>query len=184
MSEPETLDTSMGSLPSHGAPEGGESFENDATEVSPRVGSSAVELPTPTEIDPMDGFGPGSTTGSGTAAASADSVPAGPEPSGTPTELTARPERSEPIVAISMKARTEQQKARADEQRVPLHVQLRALAEVSGQHAAQIDLGNLAPPRDPREVRARRVRSNVARACVAVVLAAAIALAIWLVAGR
>jgi len=171
---PPTDDAGTGTL-------GAMSFENDATEVSPRIGSSAVELPTPTEIDPVDGFGPGSTAEPGSPVA--DRMPAATEQSGTPTELT-RPERSEPILAISMKARTDQQKARADEQRVPLHVQLRALAQVSGQHAAQIDLGNLAPPRDPREARARRVRSNVARAGVAVVLAAAIALAIWLVAGR
>jgi hypothetical protein len=93
----------------------------------------------------------------------------------------ARPERSEPIVAISMKDQLAA--PRAAEPRVPRHVQLRSLAEVSGRNDAS-RLGRLAPPRDPRSAPARRWREPLGWAAVALVLAGAIALAIWLVAGR
>jgi hypothetical protein len=45
-------------------------------------------------------------------------------------------------------------------------------------------MGRLAPPRDPREARARRVRSNLWWAAVALALACVITLAIWWIAGR
>jgi len=112
----------------------------------------------------------------------------------TPTELTARPECSEPTAVppgeplrvISMKAQAEAGAARAalaGEPRVPLHVQLRTMAEVAGVHASG-GLGRLAPPRDPRQALLRRRRANLAWACIAVVLAGGISLAIWLIAGR
>jgi len=101
-----------------------------------------------------------------------------------PTELRQRLERSEPIRVTSMKDHAEAARPRNDDARVPLHVQLRSMAEVAGRNDTPVKLGNLAPPRDPRQARARRVRDNVVWACVAVVLACAISLAIWLVAGR
>jgi hypothetical protein len=102
----------------------------------------------------------------------------------TPTELTARPERSEPLRMISMKAQAEAGAARpVAEPRVPLHVQLRTMAEVAGVHEPA-GLGRLAPPRDPRQARTRHRRANLAWACIAVVLAGGIALSIWLIAGR
>lgn len=110
----------------------------------------------------------------------------------TPTELTARPECSEPNAAppseslrmISMKAQAEAGAVRAAaEPRVPLHVQLRTMAEAAGVHEAA-GLGRLAPPRDPQQARMRRRRADLAWACVAVVLAGGISLAIWLIAGR
>ena len=67
--------------------------------------------------------------------------------------------------------------------RIPLHVQLRSMAEVAGVHESP-RLGNLAPPHDPRRARARRLRGNLAWACVAIALASAISLAIWFLAGR
>jgi len=108
----------------------------------------------------------------------------------TPTELTARPERSEPIAVqpsepfrvISMKDQAEARAAA--EPRVPLHVQLRTMAEVAGMHESSAGLGHLAPPRDPRRVRQRHRRANLAWAAVAIALAGGIALAIWLIAGR
>lgn len=100
----------------------------------------------------------------------------------TPTELTARPERSEPFRVISMKDQAEARAAA--EPRVPLHVQLRTMAEVAGMHEASAGLGRLAPPRDPHQVRQRHRRANLAWACVAIALAGGIALAIWLIAGR
>jgi hypothetical protein len=126
-----------------------------------RPGDGAVELATPTQLDPRR-----------------------PIEQGTPTAIAARPERSEPIRVISMKERTTAQLARAEEQRVPLHVQLRSMAEVAGRHDTPAGLGHLAPPRDGREVRARHARANLVWVCAGIVLACAISLAIWFVAGR
>jgi hypothetical protein len=101
----------------------------------------------------------------------------------TPTELTARPERSEPLRVISMKDPAEGAVQRTAAPRVPLHVQLRTMAEVAGVHEPA-GLGRLAPPHDPRHARMRRRRANLAWACLAVALAGGISLAIWLIAGR
>jgi hypothetical protein len=101
----------------------------------------------------------------------------------TPTEVTASAEHSQPLRVISMKDQTEAEHARMAS--APLHVQLRSLAEISRRpQDTPIGLGRLAPPRDPREARARRVRANLWWAAVAIALACAIMLAIWLVAGR
>jgi len=104
----------------------------------------------------------------------------------TPTHLDPMPagrEPSEPIRVISMKDQAGARR-RSAEPRAPHQVQLRALAEFSEAQTPPRGLGNLAPPRDPREVRARRMRGNLALACVAIALAGAIMLAIWLAAGR
>jgi hypothetical protein len=130
-----------------------ESFEGEATAVTPLPGRAQIELATPTDIDPQ---------------------PAAP--------FARRAERSEPIRVISMKAQSEPQKPRAED-RVPLHVQLRSMAEIAGRDAP-IELGRLAPPRDPGQAPARHRRANALWACVAVVLACAIVLACWLVGGR
>jgi hypothetical protein len=101
----------------------------------------------------------------------------------TPTAQMTRPERSEPLRVISMKDQAQATAARAAEPRVPLHVQLRTMAEVAGVHEPA-GLGRLAPPHDARQARIRRRRANLAWACVAVALAGGISLAIWLIAGR
>jgi len=134
------------------------SFDNDATEVSPRAGVSPVEQATPTEIDP---------TG--------DLV--------APPAHARRTQRSEPIRVISMKADTDARQARAEAQRVPLHVQLRSMGEAARRHDTPVGLGHLAPPRDPQQARVRRARRYLLRAGVAIALAAAIALAMWFIAG-
>lgn len=117
----------------------------------------AVEHATPTQIDeaPLD--------------------------QGTPTAVTA-PERSEPLQVISMKDQLARPRGGAE--RRPLHIQLRSLAEVAGRHDTPVNLGRLAPPRDPRQARARRLRANVLWACVAIVLACGISLVVWFAAGR
>jgi hypothetical protein len=143
-------------VPMPAPPAHDESFEGEATAVTPRPGRAQIELATPTEIDPQP------------------AAPAAPVARGA--------SRSEPIRVISMKDPSEPQKPRA-EGRVPLHVQLRSMAEVAGRDAP-IELGRLAPPRDPKQARARRRRANLLWACVAVALACAITLACWLVAGR
>jgi hypothetical protein len=138
-----------------------ESFEQDPTEVGPRTRVAAAQATT--LIDGRHRL-PG-------------------EPGVVPAVRGA--ERSEPIRVISMKDRAEAQRRPTEEMQVPRQVQLRSLAEVSRRRAdTPVGLGHLAPPRDPREVRARRMRANLWWACVALGLAAAIALAIWLVAGR
>ncbi len=113
---------------------------------------------------------------------------AGAAEQATPTELTARPERSEPIRVISMKDQAGAERRVIAEPRVPLHVQLRTMAEVAGVHdpagSGRAGLGRLAPPHDPRQARLRRRRANLAWACIAVALAGGISLAIWLIAGR
>lgn len=149
------------------------SFEQDATEVTPIPGGPVGESATPAHADPDPGA----------AAAPASALDPHPVEPAAPTERR-QLERSEPIRVISMKEHTEAAGPRSDDARVPLHVQLRAMAEVAGRNGSPVGLGHLAPPRDPRQARARRVRGNVAWACVAVVLACAISLAIWLVAGR
>lgn len=161
----------------------GESWEL-ATEVGPRP--VPVELATPTRIDT-----------SGPAAAVVAAL-AGEAEQATPTEVTARLERSEPVAAVppgeplrvfSMKDQAEGATHAPVEQRVPLvplvplHVQLRAIAEVAGVHEAA-GLGRLAPPHDPRQARKRRRRADLAWAGVAVALAGGISIAIWLIAGR
>jgi hypothetical protein len=102
----------------------------------------------------------------------------------TPAELTARPERSEPLRVISMKDQAGGAMPRATaEPRAPLHVQLRTMAEVAGVREPA-GLGRLAPPHDPRQARMRRRRADLAWGCLAVALAGGISLAIWLIAGR
>jgi hypothetical protein len=147
-------------------------WELDATEVAPGP-TPAVEQATPTRIDtPV----PSSASPSVPPAAS-------PADQATPTAVTARLERSEPIRVISMKEPSAG-RPRVEEPRVPLHVQLRTMAEVAGRRIPPSGLGRLAPPRDPRQARKRRQLDNVVWACVAVGLAGGIALVIWLIAGR
>jgi len=134
-------------------------FELDATEVNPRQGAP-VERATPTHVDPRR-----------------------PVEQATPTEVTARPERSEPIRVISMKDHAGIHKPAAED-RPPLHVQLRSMAEVARRRDTPVGLGRLAPPRDPRQARARRFRANAVWALVAAVLAGAISVTIWWIAGR
>jgi hypothetical protein len=91
-------------------------------------------------------------------------------------------QRSEPIRVISMKNAAAPRKPRTDERRAA-QVQLRSIAEAR-RHDTPVDLGHLAPPRDPKQARNRRLIDNVIWGSVAIMLACAIMLAIWLVAGR
>lgn len=59
---------------------------------------------------------------------------------------------------------------------------IRALSEVNAHATPPRGLGNLAPPRDPKESRARRVRDAVIWGSVAVILACGVTLAIWFLA--
>jgi hypothetical protein len=137
-----------------GSPEQFQSFESDVTDVTPRPQLPAAEVPTPTHVDHA-----------------------------TPTEVTQRAERSEPIRVISMKDATGPRPQRTEERRA-VQVQLRSIAEVTRRHDTPVGLGHLAPPRDPRQARKRRLVDNMIWGCVAIMLACGIMLAIWLVAGR
>lgn len=167
--DPERRRAVFGALPGTGAAAAAaaaspEPWEQGATEVTPRPGP-LVEQATPTHVDPL--------------------APGRPHEQGTPTALMARPERSEPIRVISMKDPVARDRNPASgEPRVPLHIQLRSIAEVAGLHDPPSGLGRLAPPRDPRRARSRRRRDNALWACVAIALACGISLAIWLIAGR
>lgn len=90
-------------------------------------------------------------------------------------------EPSGPIRVISMKEPSAPVRAHAPR----VHqVQLRPLAEVA--RATPESFGHLAPPREAavRAVRARQVRGHVLWLLLGVVLAVAIAGAIWLIAGH
>ena len=183
---PERQRALFGASPGERIASSSESWDQDATDVDARS-TSPADRPTLQVIDQT-----------------------------TPTEVAARPERSEPIRMISMKERAASEprparrsredqddkrergalarRSREDQDdkgergarapRAPLHVQLRSMAEVAGVHASASGLGRLAPPRDPQQARKRRQRDNVVWACVAVLLACAISLGIWLIAGR
>jgi hypothetical protein len=117
---------------------------------------------------------------------------------GTPTEVTppageqlasgehaARPERSEPIRVISMKAAAE-----PSEERPPVRQhqpRLRRLSEVTPprQRVATPPggLGYLAPPRDPREARTRHRREYLKWGSAVVILAVIVMLGVWFLAG-
>jgi len=153
-----------------------DSLEPPPLEVTPLSVRLPASYATPTHID--QGPAQGSDQGPGGEASDP------PADQAVPAVRKQRLERSEPIRVISMKDHGEAPKPRSEDPRVPLHVQLRSMAEVAGLHDAPVGLGNLAPPRDPRQARARRLRANVVWAGVAIVLACAIALAIWFVAGR
>jgi hypothetical protein len=104
----------------------------------------------------------------------------------TPTEFTPpQQDRSEPLRVISMKA-----PGHASEERrpVPPHqARLRRLSEVAPprQRVATPPggLGYLAPPHDPRKARMRRWRDYVLGGSVVVILAGAVMLVVWLLAG-
>jgi len=88
---------------------------------------------------------------------------------------------SEPMRVISMKTPADLD-AEEKAQRVLPVVKLRALSDVH--QTPPRGMGNLAPPRDPREARSRRVRDNIIWGSVAVILASFVTLAIWFLARR
>ncbi|MGN6110681.1 MAG: hypothetical protein ACTHU0_36600 [Kofleriaceae bacterium] len=65
----------------------------------------------------------------------------------------------------------------------PRRVHLRPLSEVRRTDTPPMGLGYLAPPRDPREVRARKLRDLLVWGSVVIVLGSAVMLAVWFLAG-
>jgi hypothetical protein len=101
-----------------------------------------------------------------------------------PVEEKPAEKPGQPMVAISMKTPADPKLApvpsNKQEREMP-HVKLRAMSEVARAQQPQ-NLGNLAPPYDPAEARARTMRDYVLWGSLAVVIASGIALAVWLVA--
>jgi hypothetical protein len=93
------------------------------------------------------------------------------------------PHESGPI-AISMKTPMDQAAADGPAQTpIVKRPKLRAISEITPlPHAQPRNLGYLAPPRDPAEVRSRRVRDLVMWSSMAVIVASVVALVIWFVA--
>jgi len=87
-------------------------------------------------------------------------------------------EQSQPIKAISMKTPDNEKLPESANPPTPIipRPKLRAISEVT---PVQQNLGNLAPPYDPKEARARSMREYVIWGCLAVILASAIALVVW-----
>jgi hypothetical protein len=98
-----------------------------------------------------------------------------PEPPQQPTP---------PIRVISLKTPAEieaeeKQKLRARDHKVSI----RPLSEIRKQHDTPAGgFGHLAPPRDPKEVRARRLRDHVIWGSLVVILACAVMLGVWFLA--
>jgi hypothetical protein len=108
---------------------------------------------------------------------------------GTPTEIDpVVADRSGPnpkaLRVISMK--TPADLAEAKQQAKQHQVQIRSMSNVVRAHDTPTAsrLGRLAPPRDPREARARKVRDYVIWGCVVVILASLVMLAVWFIARR
>jgi hypothetical protein len=107
--------------------------------------------------------------------------PMQPEKSG-PIQVM-QSQKSGPIQVMSMKTPgVEPIKAPIETPVVP-RPKLRAMSEITPlSHAQPRDLGYLAPPRDPAEVRSRRMRDLVLWSSVVVIVASVVAVVIWFLA--
>lgn len=166
---------------------------------TPTKKGAGVELATPTEVAPPQIPAVARVV---ELAAPSQAGARGRVELATPTELAAprlppppevpapagRPERSEPIRVISMKAPGEA-RGDASEPSAPARAprpRLRSLSEVSSERRAltpPAGLGYLAPPLDPREARTRRRREYAIWGSVVVMLAGAVTLGVWFLAG-
>ena len=86
---------------------------------------------------------------------------------------------SEPIRVVSMKTPADLEVDKPTNKPLP-EVKLRAISDVH--KTPPRGMGRLAPPRDPKEARSRRVRDNVIWGSVAVIVAAVVMLAVWFLA--
>ena len=91
--------------------------------------------------------------------------------------------KSAPMQAISMKT-PGQPRAQEEPTKTPAvpRPKLRAMSEVAHAKPPQ-NLGNLAPPYDPNAARMRSMQDYIIWGCVAVIIASAITLVVWFVAG-
>jgi hypothetical protein len=100
----------------------------------------------------------------------------------TPTEVSASLEDTA-LRVISMKTPADPDTDRKRALEVKQHiVKLRPISDITP--VKPIAMGYLAPPRDPKEVRARRVRDYVIWGSCVVIVGCAVMIAIWLLARR
>lgn len=110
------------------------------------------------------------------------------EPKEKATEIDPNPygrRKSEPIQVVSMKTPHEARPEPGLPPQTPIvpRPKLRAISDITPlPHAQPRNLGYLAPPRDPAEVRSRQRRELVLWASVAVIVASVVAIAIWFIA--
>src|SRR5258706_5094808 len=106
----------------------------------------------------------------------------GPDFAGEPKRAKGKtaPLPENQMKAISMKTPGAIGKVEMPESEMP-HVKLRAMSEFNRAKTPQ-NLGNLAPPYDPGEARARSFREYLVWGCVALMIASGIALVVWFVA--
>jgi hypothetical protein len=132
-----------------------------------------------------------------TASSDPERAPSGRQGTGsgiaTPTEFAAQPlppvlppshEHSQPIRVISLKAPGDPSEERLPGK--PHRPRLRRLSEVAPRARVATPpggLGYLAPPRDPREARTRRLRDYVLWGSVVVILATGVTVGVWFLAG-
>jgi hypothetical protein len=102
----------------------------------------------------------------------------------TPTEITPARDRSEPIVVISMKTPGEVQPDEPHPTPQVPRPKLRALSEVSQSQPGNLSLGRLAPPRDAKEVRGRRLRDGLIWGSLVIIVGCIVMLAVWFLARR
>lgn len=101
----------------------------------------------------------------------------------TPTEITPeRRDRSEPIRVISMKQPEAPRPEPAGHTPELVRPKLRALSDITP--VGGTPMGRLAPPRDPKQVRARRLRDGLIWGSAVLLVGAIVMLAIWLLARR
>lgn len=120
-----------------------------------------------------------------------DAAPTLVDPPRPAIQVISKMDRSGPIQVISMKtqapaagklgaqAQQAQHQAQPSTPVLP-RPKLRAVSDITP--VKQQNLGHVAPPYDPEQARARRLREYVIGGCVAVMLASAIALVVWFVA--
>lgn len=102
-----------------------------------------------------------------------------------PTATPARADRSEPIRVISMKTPADREPARRQVPAANPHVvKLRAMSELGGQHTPPEGMGRLAPPRDPKQVRVRRIRDLLLWGFAVILIGALVMLGVFYLARR
>jgi len=105
----------------------------------------------------------------------------------TPTQVTRPTNKSEPLRVISMKTpaelAAERKRAQAVAGQHQLKAEIRSLADVHKRNDTPAHgMGYLAPPRDVKHVRARRLREWVLWGSVVVIVSCAVMLAVWFLA--
>lgn len=169
-------------LPTPGFPE-----QVDPTVVDGPLANGLLDTPTPvtgptTLLDPPSLATPTSldTPVTSQAAPTVYGKPVAAPPQAAPIQVISK-KATGPIQAISMKARDDAQveSTSAASHGTPMlpRPKLRAVSEITP--AQQQNLGHVAPPYDPVEARARKVREYVIWGCLSVILASVIALVVW-----